>query len=60
MKAHEVCSTAPSYMFQNFAICQVLEAETWESQSTFATFYLRDGICKSMDTVSFGPVVVTW
>ena len=41
----------------NFAIIQVLQAVTWQSQTTFIASYLRDVTLKTMDTFSIGAVV---
>ena len=50
---------ATSLLFKmNCSVHQVLKVETWSSQSTFSSFYLRDVTHRNLVTFSIGPVVV--
>ena len=58
IKAHQVRGIATSLAFKkNMLVPQVLRAGTWNRQSTFTSFYLREVTHKFMDTFSIGPVV---
>ncbi|MPC17599.1 hypothetical protein E2C01_010462 [Portunus trituberculatus] len=58
VKAHEVRAMATSALFKKIRnIPAVLQAGTWKSMSTFASFYLRDITLWYLDTFFLGPVV---
>ena len=56
-RATETRGIAPSLLFKNFAVAQVLKAGTWHKHSTFTHHYLRDLAHRSLDTFHLGPVV---
>ena len=57
-RARETRGIAPSILFRkNFAVDQVLKADTWRRHTTFMRHYLRDIAHKSLDTFHLGPVV---
>ena len=57
-RARETRGIAPSILFRkNFAVDQVLKADTWRRHTTFTRHYLRDIAHKSLDTFHLGPVV---
>ena len=58
VKAHEVRAIATSLLFKrNSSLKDVIDAASWRSHMTFASFYLRDVTHKSLDLHSLGPVV---
>ena len=56
-RARETRGIAPSLLFKNFAVAQVLKAGTWLRHTTFMRHYLRDIAHRSLDTFHLGPVV---
>ena len=57
-RARETRGIAPSLLFKkNFAVDQVLKADTWRRHTTFTRHYLRDLAHRSLDTFHLGPVV---
>ena len=56
-RARETHGIAPSLLFKNFAVDQVLKAGTWCRHTTFTRHYLRDIAHRSLDTFRLGPVV---
>ena len=56
-RARETPGIAPSLLFKNFAVDQVLKAGTWRRHTTFTRHYLRDLALQSLDTFHLGPVV---
>ena len=58
VSAHEVRALATSLLFKhNHSIKQVMAAASWRSNSTFASFYLRDLNHQYLDVSSVGPIV---
>ena len=58
VKAHEVRAIATSLLFKkNSSLKDVMDAASWRSHTTFASFYLRDVTHKSLDLHTLGPVV---
>ena len=58
VSSHEVRALATSLLFKhNNSLKQVMSAASWRSNSTFASFYLRDINHSFLDTSSVGPVV---
>ena len=56
--ACETLGIAPPLLFKkNFAVDQVLKADTWRRHTTFTRHYLRDLVHRSLDTFHLGPVV---
>ena len=51
-KARETPGIAPSLLFKNFAVAQVLKADTWRKHTTFTRHYLRDQSHRSLNTSS--------
>ena len=56
-RARETRGIAPSLLFKNLAVDQVLKAGTWRRHTTFTRHYLRDIAHRSLDTFHLGPVV---
>ena len=56
-RARETRDIAPSLLFKNFAVAQVLKAGTWCLHTTFMHHYLRDLAHRSLTTFHLGPVV---
>ena len=56
-RARGTLGIAPSLLFKNFAVDQVLKAGTWRRHTTFTRHYLRDLAHRSLDTFHLGPVV---
>ena len=56
-RARETRGIAPSLVFKNFAVDQVLKAGTWRRHTTFTRHYLRDLAHRSLDTFHLCPVV---
>ena len=55
--ARETRGIAPSLLFKNYAVSQVLKAVTWRRHTTFTRHYPRDLSHNSLDTFHLGPVV---
>ena len=57
LRVRETRGIAPSLLFKNFAVDQVLKAGKWRRHTTFTRHYLRDLAHRSLDTFHLSPVV---